>query len=174
MPSASATVNVHATAATVYAYLESRYDSETHRSASLACKGYVPAVRCLEAIADRRLVFMVPGRDPLTRLFIGSWTWSYDIEPTGTGASRVTITYSWNWWMSFLCAGTTYHQACNEITETAMALDALGWSGTERAAVAAEKTGSSQQIVDIRSGQPAATGIRAEHGAAADRPRDGR
>jgi hypothetical protein len=138
MPAASATVNVHAAAPMVYAYLAGRYDSEAHCSASLATKGYVPAVKCLEAVADRFLVFMVPGRDPLTRLFVGGWTWSYDIEPTGAGESRVTITYRWNWRMSFLGAGTMYHQACNEITETAMALDALGWAGAERAAVVAE------------------------------------
>ena len=93
MPSVNARVDVQASADTVYAYLEGRYDRAAHRSASLATKGYVPNVTCIEAVKGKRLVFEVPGRDALLRIFIGGWNWSYEIEPASASASRVTITY---------------------------------------------------------------------------------
>jgi hypothetical protein len=160
MPSASATVTVRAASSTVYAYLERRYDSDAHCSASLATKGYVPDISCLEAIVDRRLMFVVAGRDALTRTNVGGWRWSYDIEPIGPAASRVTITYRWSWWMSLLGAGTTHHQACNEITETAMALDALGWACSNPGDAVAEAAVARPQSVDIQSGMPTVRGIR--------------
>ena len=172
MPSVSATVDVQASADTVYAYLEGRYDRTAHRSASLATKGYVPNVTCVEAVADKRLVFEVAGRDALLRILIGGWTWSYDIEPTSASASRVIITYHWSWLMSLLGAGTTYHQACNEVTETAMALDALGWSCAAQGTASAEKMGGNQHIVEIRRGKRDVTGIRAEQDSTADRSHD--
>jgi hypothetical protein len=131
MPSVSTSIEVAAPLRTVYAYLQSRYDREAHRSASLATKGYVPNIACLEAEPNKRLVFQVRGRDPLLRIFLAGWTWIYEIEPAGESASRVRMMYCWSWWMSLLGVGTTRHQACNEITETAMALDALGWGRGE-------------------------------------------
>jgi hypothetical protein len=91
----------------------------------------VPQVTCLEAEPNKRLVFQIRGRDPLLRTFIGGWQWTYEIEPASESASRVRITYRWSWWMSLLGAGTTRHQACHEITTTALALDALGWDRGE-------------------------------------------
>lgn len=131
MPSKSCEVYVVAPPQIVYDYLQSRYDRDAHRSASLATKGYVPNTTCLEAVPSRRLVFQVSGHDPLLRIFLSGWTWIYEIEPASGSASRVTMTYHWSWWMSLLGAGTTSHQASNEITETAMALDALGWARGE-------------------------------------------
>jgi hypothetical protein len=131
MPSVTASVEISVPPGTVYRYLQSRYDREAHRSAALATKGYVPQVTCLEAEPNKRLVFQTRGRDPLLRTFIGGWKWIYEIEPASESASRVRITYRWSWWMSLLGAGTTRHQACNEITATAMALDALGWDRGE-------------------------------------------
>ena len=126
MPSVGASVEVAVPPQTVYSYLQSRYDRDAHRSASLATKGYVPNVSCLEAEPNKRLVFHVRGRDPVLRIFVSGWKWIYDIEPASKSGSRVSVTYIWSWWMSLLGAGTTRHQASNEITETAMALDALG------------------------------------------------
>lgn len=131
MPSVTASVEISAPPEMVYRYLHSRCDRQAHRSASLATKGYLPNVTCLEAELNKRLVFEVRGRDPLLRTFLGGWKWSYRIEPASESASRVSITYCWNWWMSLLGAGTTRHQACNEITQTVMALDALGWGRGE-------------------------------------------
>jgi hypothetical protein len=136
MPSVSASVDVSAPHAIVYQYLQTRYDSETHRSASLATKGYVPNVTCLEAAPNNRLVFQVRGRDTILRIFVGGWRWTYEIETVNESVSRVRITYRWGWEMSLLGAGTIGHQACNEITETAMALDALSWGRGEPAAAA--------------------------------------
>ena len=133
MASVSASVEVAALSETVYRYLQSRYSREAHRSASLATKGYVPDVTCLEAVSNKRLVFQVRGRDPILRIFLGGWMWMYEIEPVSEYGSRVRITYHWSPWMSLLGGGTMRHQACNEITEMAMALDALGWGRGEPA-----------------------------------------
>jgi hypothetical protein len=170
MPSVSATVDVWASADTVYAYLASRYDRAAHRAASLATKGYVPNAICIDSVAGERLVFKVSGRDPLLRIPIGGWSWSYGIEHTSAFTSRVTITYRWSWWMSLLGAGTTCHQACNEITETAMALDALSWPCFETSDTGMGNRGENRHIVDIERGKPDVTGIRDEPNAG--RPRD--
>lgn len=127
MPSISATASVSAPASEVYRYLRDRYGRELHRTVSLETKGYIPAVKCVEELEPRRIIFQVRGRDPVLRFFIGGWTWCYDIEPDGETMSRVTIRYEWGWLMSILGAGTTRHQAANEIVETALALEALGW-----------------------------------------------
>jgi len=91
----------------------------------------VPNVTCVEAEPSKRLVFQVPGRDPVLRFFISGWTWSYVIEPTNAKACRVTICYRWDWLMGMLGGGTMRHQASNELTETAMALNALTWGWVE-------------------------------------------
>ena len=65
MPSVSASVEVAVPPRTVYSYLQSRYDRDAHRSASLATRGYVPDVICLEAEPNSHLVFRVRGRDPI-------------------------------------------------------------------------------------------------------------
>ena len=127
MPSVSASIEVAASPDFVYQYLRARYDREAHRSASLSTKGYVPIVHCVEEIPNKRVAYHVAGRDPILRVFIGGWNWSYEIEPVSPSASRVTIRYVWSWTMSLLCMGTIRHQASNAVTETAMALDALGW-----------------------------------------------
>ena len=136
MPSVSASVDVSAPHAIVYQYLQTRYDSEALRSASLATFGYVPNITCLEAAPNNRLVFQFLVRDPIFQIFIGGWRWTYEIEPVNESVSRVRITYRWGWSTSLLGVGTTEHQACNEITETFMALDALSWGRGEPAAAA--------------------------------------
>jgi hypothetical protein len=131
MLSVTASVDIPVLPETVYRYLQSRYDRGAYRSTSLATKGYVPNVTCLEAEPKKRLVFHVRGREPFLRIFIGGWTWIYEIDAASESASRVRVTYRWSWWMSLLGLGTVRHQACNEIAETAMALDALGWARGE-------------------------------------------
>jgi hypothetical protein len=91
MPSVNATLDVAASADTVYAYLKGRYESVAHRSVLLATKKYVPNVRCIEAVAGKRLEFAVPGRDPFLQMFTEGWKWHYDIEATSAAASRVTL-----------------------------------------------------------------------------------
>jgi hypothetical protein len=135
MPSVTASIDVSASADIVYHYLRDRYNREAHRSTSLATKGYVPKVTCIEADSNNRLVFHVPGRDPWLRTSAGSWRWIYEVEPTGDSTSRVTISYHWSWLMAISGLGLIRHQACNEIVETAMALDAIGWSRLEPRAV---------------------------------------
>lgn len=127
MSSVSASIKVSAPAPVVYRYLRERYAREAYRSTSIATKGYVPAVTCIEEVENRRMAFRVQGRDPLLRDFLGSWTWAYEIEPMGDSSTQVIIRYTWSWLMSLLGVGTIRPQACNEITEAAMALDALAW-----------------------------------------------
>jgi hypothetical protein len=127
MPSLRATVPVAAPIEVVYSYLLDRYYRPAHCETSQATKGYVPAVRCLDAEEPYFVRFQVKGRDPLLRIHYGGWQWEYQLQPTAEGATNVTICYRWSWLMSLLGAGTTRAQAANELVETAMALDALGW-----------------------------------------------
>ena len=127
MPSVSASIEVAASADSIYQYLRARYDREAHRSTSFATKGYVPNIHCVEEVPNKRVAYHVAGRDPMLHVSFGGWNWSYDIEPLSPLVSRVTIRYHWSWMMALLGLGTMRHQAGNEITETAMALDALSW-----------------------------------------------
>jgi len=127
MPSVSATVAIPLPVPVVYRYLQERYDREAHRTTSMATKGYVPTITTVETVQGRRLCFRVKGRDPLLRVFYGGWQWEYDLQAVGDRATQVTIRYCWSWVMSLLSAWAIRHQACNEIVETAMALDALAW-----------------------------------------------
>ena len=136
MPVVSINIQINSPSAVVYHYLRERYNRNVHRSTSLGTKGYVPAVTCIEAVETDeycRITYAVPARDPLLGIFLSGWRWTYEIEPAGPQATSVTIRYDWSWFMAILGAGTTRHQACNEIVETALALDALGWSMTHRA-----------------------------------------
>ena len=58
---------------------------------------------------------------------ISSWTWTYELIPISEESTRVSIEYRWGLMLSFLALSTAGHQAANEITETAMALNALGF-----------------------------------------------
>jgi hypothetical protein len=132
MPSVSAKILVSTPVNVVYRYLLERYDRPVHQAASLATKGYVPSVVCLEADEPHYLRFFVKGHDPLLRAFIGGWQWEYDLEAVTETDTEVTIRYRWSWLMTLLSAGTVRHQACNDLVETAMALDALGWNPLAR------------------------------------------
>jgi hypothetical protein len=125
MPSVKATVEIPVETSVVYRYLRGRYQSENFQSATMAAKGYTPAVGKLQDIEDEFLQFRVAGRDALTKISLSSWTWSYDLKPTRAGRTKVTIEYQWSWVVSFLSAGTAGHQAGNELAETVLALDAL-------------------------------------------------
>jgi len=125
MPSVQTTIELPLPPERVYQYLSTRYEGTQYRNASTATKGYVPAVKCLESISNQKLVFSVPGRDPLLRFSVGGWVWSYQIEQPSPNHSKVTIEYEWSYFMSFIGVGTTRHQACNELVETVLALAAL-------------------------------------------------
>jgi hypothetical protein len=127
MGSVRATVAVAAPVEIVYHYLLNRYHRPAACETSLATKGYVPTVHCVESDELRYLCFSVKGRDAWTKTSIGGWEWEYRLREVGDTHTEVTICYRWDWVMAFLGAGTVRHQACNEIVETAMALDALGW-----------------------------------------------
>ena len=70
MGSIQATIEVEAPHSAVYSYLRNRYAGEVHRSVSLSTKGYVPDVRAVEDDGAAHLVFSVPSRDPLLRIFL--------------------------------------------------------------------------------------------------------
>jgi len=125
MPQIQTTITVAAPASQIYSFLRNRYDSENYKIASISTKGYVPKIRCLAEETDREISFTVPGRDPILRISIAGWSWSYHLEPAENSATKVTITYSWNWFTSILGAGTAKHQASNELVETVTAIDAL-------------------------------------------------
>jgi len=125
MPRVTATLTLPISRAGVYQYLRKRYDSELYRTVSLAAKGYVPPITCLEAVEDVKLCFRVPGRDVLFGIPMGSWKWCYELESLSDSETRVTIWYEWSLLVTFLSAWTVKHQAANELVETALALKAL-------------------------------------------------
>jgi hypothetical protein len=125
MASVQATVEMPIPADQVYSYLLHRYDGQQYRASSMATKGYVPLVKCIENIPKQTVGFEVPGRDPVLRMFVKGWRWVYHIESDAAASSRVTIRYEWSFLVAMLSAGTARHQACNEITQTVMALEAL-------------------------------------------------
>jgi hypothetical protein len=127
MPSLTATVKVSAPAPLVFRYLSERYERPAHLEASMASKGYVAPIRRLECEEGQKLSFSCRGRDPVLRIWIGGWKWSYELASLDHSLTEVTIRYQWSWGMAILAAGTTKHQAANELTETAMALDALSF-----------------------------------------------
>jgi hypothetical protein len=115
MPSASASLTIPVPVEIVYRYLHERYNRPAHHDVLLVAE------------EPRRLVFSAAARDSLLPISYGGWRWEYELRPMGESATRVTISYRWSWVMSILSSWTVRHQACNEIVETAMALDALGW-----------------------------------------------
>lgn len=125
MPMVSAEVEVSRPVADVFRYLRDRYTSSTFRSVCMKAKGYVPECQCLEERENEHLVFWVAGRDGLLRFRISGWKWTYDLVPVGSDETRVAITYRWSPWVSLLSMFTARGQAANELTETALALDAL-------------------------------------------------
>ena len=128
MGTVRATVVVDAPVEIVYQYLRHRYGRPAHVETSEAIKGYVPPVICKEADEPHFVCFSVKGRDAWTNMSASSWEWDYRIQEAATGTSEVTICYRWSWVLSVMTAGTARPQACNELIETAMALDALNWS----------------------------------------------
>lgn len=120
----STTVVIERSCETIYRYLQGRYQGQQYLAASMAIKGYIPEIQCLIAEPNRKLVFQVPGRDPVFGS-LSSWKWEYELNPSDNGATQVLIRYSWGLGMSILGAGTIRHQASNELVETVMALEAL-------------------------------------------------
>ena len=109
----------------VYAYLKGRYQGDTFRSVSMMTRGYVPEVHRLEEQENERLSFRVAGRDSLLHFKTRSWRWTYELTPLHDGRTKVAITYEWDLLFSLLTMFTARGQAANELTETALAIDAL-------------------------------------------------
>lgn len=130
MPRVTATFNLPIPKARVYQYLRKRHDCDLYRTVSLATKGYVPPITCLEDVEDVKLCFRVPGRDVLLRIPMGSWKWCYELESLSDSETRITIWYEWSLLMTLLSAWTVRHQAANELVETALGLKALAWTNT--------------------------------------------
>lgn len=125
MPTLYAELEIACPAAKVYAYLRDRYKTHVFRSVCMMTKGYVPEIDCVEAQENQRLSFYVAGRDCLTRMKTGGWTWTYQLTRLDGDRAKVEITYRWSIAMALLSMFTIRHQAANEAVETAMALDGL-------------------------------------------------
>jgi hypothetical protein len=127
MPSIQASLRVSAPAPLVFRYLDERYQRQAHVETSLATKGYVPAIRCLAREEGEKLMYYCRGRDPMLRISIGGWKWSYEVASLDHSLTEVTIRYDWGWFTAMLGVGTMRHQAANELVETAMAIDGLAF-----------------------------------------------
>jgi hypothetical protein len=127
MPSVHATVEVPVDSMRLYRYLQSRYDGEAYRAASMATRRYLPPVKCLEAIEGERLRFSVSAREALMHIRWSGWTWTYELEPVEQGRTRLTIRYEWSLLLSLLSGGSARLQAANELTQTVMAVEALAF-----------------------------------------------
>jgi hypothetical protein len=99
----------------------------------------------VESDEPHYLCFWVKGREG-----IGGWEWDYQLRAVAETATEVTICYRWSWVFSLLGAGTMRHQAANELVETAMALDALGWreSVGQDLKLAGQRSQSSEAICE--------------------------
>ncbi len=120
-----AIITVSLPAAPIYDYLRHRYESRNYRQASLAVKGYQPAIECRREEQNRHLEFWVRGRDALLKFPTSSWTWTYDLKPISDSETEVEIGYRYPWPLAIMGFGTIAHQAGSEIIETVLALDAL-------------------------------------------------
>jgi hypothetical protein len=127
MPSVHATIEVPVDSMRLYRYLRSRYDGEAYRAASMATKGYLPPVQCLEAIEGKRLRFSISARDAFLHIRYSGWTWTEELEPGEHGRTRLTIRYQWSWVLSLLSGGSARLQAATHLTQTVMAVEALAF-----------------------------------------------
>ncbi|MBL4745532.1 MAG: hypothetical protein JKY08_04120 [Flavobacteriaceae bacterium] len=109
----------------IYKYLENKYHSERYKKACIAVKGYIPDIELLESMDDEKLLFKVKGYDPLLRIHMGSWKWSYTLKELGEYKTAVTFCYEWSVLMELFSLGTIKSQAGNELVESVLALEAL-------------------------------------------------
>jgi hypothetical protein len=109
----------------VYNNLKNRYNSERFKKASIDTKGYVPPIELIKNEVNSKLIFKAKGSDPLTKMKIGEWKWSYDFRDLGEKRTEIIISYEWSSLMEFLTLFTIKHQAANELTETVLSLDSL-------------------------------------------------
>jgi hypothetical protein len=128
MPSVHATVEVPVESMRLYRYLQSQYDGTAYRAASMAARGYLPPVKCLEAIEGERLRFSVSARDALFHIRYSGWMWTYELEPVDQSRTRLTIRYEWPFLLSLLAGGSVRLQAANELTQTVLAVEALAFN----------------------------------------------
>jgi hypothetical protein len=123
MPSVHATVEVPVESMRLYRYLRSRYDGEAYRAASMATLGYLPPVKCLEAIEGERLRFSFSFRDTLG----SGWTWTEELEPVDQARTRLTIHYQWSWVLWLMSGGTVRSRAAIHLMQTVLAVEALAF-----------------------------------------------
>jgi hypothetical protein len=130
MASLSTTIGVSVPIDRVYRYLRGRFDS-AYRAACAATLGYLPGVKCIEAVENKRLSFTAAGRDSYMAFRIPDWSWSYDLSSESDGQTRVTIRYEWGFLTSVVSFWTARSQASKAIIDNVMALEALAFNGTE-------------------------------------------
>jgi len=125
---AETTITIPVRSEVVYGYLRRRYEKESYKKACVDTKGYVPRVECCQDDDGRVLSFWVAGRDVLTGVAVSGWEWGYELTEIDEAKTEVRIWYKWGWTQAVLGLGSTRHQAGSEITETVLALEALGTS----------------------------------------------
>ena len=130
MASLSTIIDVSVAIDRVYRYLRGRFDSDAYRAACEATLGYLPGVKCIEAVENKQLRFAAAGRDALHGFRIPGWSWSYDLSSGSDGKTRVTIQYQWTLLASVVSFWTARSQASKAIIDTVMALEALAFNGT--------------------------------------------
>ena len=126
MPTVYGELEIACPTAQVYAYLRDRYKTDIFRSVSMMTRGYVPEIQCIDEQKDERLSFSASARDCLLHFKAGSWTWTYQLTRLEKDKTKVAVTYEWSILLSLLSMFTVRGQAANELSETALALVALG------------------------------------------------
>ena len=91
MGSLNTTIGVSVPIDRVYRYLNGRFEGDGYRAACEATLGYVPGVKCIEAVENKRLRYAVAGRDALHGFRGPGWSWSYDLSSESDGKTHVTI-----------------------------------------------------------------------------------
>jgi hypothetical protein len=127
MASIKAMIEVPVEVATVFQYLRSRGEGQAYQSACKQVKGYIPPVAQLEKEVNKKIQFSVAGRDSLLRLWMGGWTWTFELEDLGNSTTRITIDYSWHWTFALLGFGTLKQQAQNALIKDVLAIEALAF-----------------------------------------------
>ncbi len=122
-----ATITISTNCQKTYEYLRTRYDSEIHKSVSLATKGYIPPIIHVSEVKNERLAYKVAGHDYLLGS-LSNWEWGYELKVISDEITQVDIWYKWDLILAIFGIGTIGHQVANEMVETAMALDALARS----------------------------------------------
>jgi len=125
MPELKGKIAVSSNIDNIYTYLKTRHKEQAFIDICMQTKGYVPPIKMIYDNGKNSICFSCSGRDTLTKMKIGKWTWSYDLKQIDENTTEVEIHYSWSVWLSIISWWTISFQAANEMGETALALVAL-------------------------------------------------